>query len=400
MIARRREAPGAIGVNAEVHPSETRTEAAAIPLWRAMMPLRGLATLAVVLNHASQSASGLYLLDGATVLPTLPSVGVIGLGLVRALTPACLVAFVFASGFMAYRTYRDARGVVPPAMQLLRKYLFWSVALFAFNSALARHFDLVDLLRGLVVGDVMPAYWFPLMLVPLQLASPLFVGFVRRSPKAALAVALLLQLATCVKLYTLDMGAPEASSWEKVFVRPVGFVPEFLIGMLAAQAATPLSSALARQRRAVLVLLVFSGIGCVVESSFIERSFGFTVSHLSTAFATERLSLILFGLLASLVFVTSRLPARATRMLADVGDASLGVMFLMDFYIRVATWFVYRVPHVLHAQGPLTDSGVPLELAHEGPYMLPLFFAAGLLGPMATVRLSRRVLGPRARFFF
>jgi fucose 4-O-acetylase-like acetyltransferase len=374
------------------------------PLWKKIAPLRGIAICLVVANHAGQSATAAFVLARERLSPYEEPLSFLTVSLVRALTPVCLIAFVFASGFMAFRFMRTTKQALPAAAQMLRRYLGWSGFVLVLLALRHRSIDLPLSLHDLAVGSAMPAYWFLLTLIPLYATGPYWISLCTNRPKLVLGIAATLQSASCIKFYVVDLNATAALPlWDMMLVRPLRFLPAFLAGMLVSRDAERVGQWLAAHRRSLTTATVLYGGLCLADAFALDGLADFRWTHMDRVFSTERPALILFAALCiSLAIAADFQRPRVQAWFANVGSASLGIMFLMDFFIVGATKAWWQLARLSSPDGAtaLARHTLPPSFADASLWITPLLFAIGLWGPLKVMELARKLLGQRARYLW
>jgi len=374
------------------------------PLWKKIAPLRGIAICLVVANHAGQSATAAFVLARERLSPYEEPLAFLTVSLVRALTPVCLIAFVFASGFMAFRFMRTPAQALPAASQMLRRYLGWSGFVLCLLALRHRAIDVPLTLHDLALGSAMPAYWFLLTLIPLYATGPFWIRLCTERPKTMLALATALQAASCVKFYTVDLNTSgPLPVWDMMLIRPLRFLPAFLVGMLVSRDADRVGSWLATHRRSLSLVTALYGGLCLADAFALDELADFRWSQMDRVFSTERPALILFAALCvSLAIAADFQRPRLQAWLANVGSASLGIMFLMDFFIVGATKLWWQLAGLTSQGGAraLSHHTLPPSFADASLWITPALFAIGLWGPLKIMELARKALGPRARYLW
>jgi surface polysaccharide O-acyltransferase-like enzyme len=374
---------------------------APVPLWKRIAPMRGAAMLLVVANHASQSATNAFVATHERLSPHDEPYAFVTVNVIRGLTPACLIAFVFASGFMAFRFMRSPAQALPAAAQMLRRYLSWSALVLIFVALRRGAPDWSEMARELAVGRAMPAYWFLLILIPLYASAPFFARLVMQRPHTALGLAALLQVASCAKFYAFDLSLlGPLPVWDVMLVRPLRFVPAFLAGMLISRDADAVARWLSQWRRALLIALPLSAVVCLAEAYALDRAADFYWKHMDRVLTTERVGLIAFGCLCVAMALTRRLGRpRVQSWLAVVGNASLGIMLLMDFFIAGGSKVWWQLARFSSDEGAraVAQHALPPAFADASLWLMPALFMLGLWGPLKLMKIGHRVLGRNAR---
>jgi hypothetical protein len=384
-------------------PEAPAIAAAPLAIWKSISPLRGAAMLLVVANHAIQATGAAYVAARHTVAPEQAPVAFATLSLLRGLTPACLLAFVFASGFSAYRFMRVPKQARAAAGQLLRKYLAWSLALGALGMLAQRRFDGPLVLRDLALGSTMPAYWFLTLLIPLTMLAPWLARVVERRPRLTLAAALILQLASFGLFYGFEPVGFQPSFWMLLLVRPLRFLPAFLAGMLVSRDAEAATRWLAAQRRWLLTGAGLAALACLGEATLMGRAAGYSVAAATRMYATERVSLFAFATLTIATVLAHGLGGKAIQAwLTSVGNASLGILFLMDVCMMACVVGAWQLPRFIWEPAALAFARheLPAAIRDHALWFTPVLFAVGLWGPLQIMERVRARLGNRARWLW
>lgn len=374
-----------------------------VPLWRSIPILRGLAICLVVANHAIQASSSIFVTAHPSVAPTAMPGAFATILLLRALTPVCLVAFFFTSGFMAFRFFTDARSSRVAAAQLLRKYLMWSAAMLALQALRRQQLDWRDVGRALLLGGAQSAYWFLVVIVILMITTPLWLRLVEASSQSGIVAAAGLQLASCAYFYVVLRHEVPRSAWEIAVFRPLQFLPGFLAGMWVSLHADRVATWLRERRRILIGLAGIGAAATISEAWVLWATAGFRLQGTQPMFATERGTLIALSFVAIAVLATTEIRSqRLVNWLRHAGNSSLGIMLLMDLCITVvlaSVWYV--APFVSSsAAAARAQHRLPLGIAEHALWFTPLAFAAGLWGPLRIMEWVHRFAGNRVRYLW
>lgn len=373
------------------------------PLWKSISSLRGLAMCLVVANHAIRASSGAFIAAYPSVQPGVSPAAFLMILLLRSLTPACLVAFFFASGFTAFRFFTDAKSSRVAAAQITRKYLMWSALMLAFQLLQGREIGLRDAAKALMLGTTQPAYWFLVVIGVLVVSTPIWVRLVRTRARWSFASATALQVASCAFFYLAVRGGDPLSPWELFIVRPVQFLPSFLAGMWVSRNADRVAVLLHRYRRLLISLSGVAAVTTVAEAYVLWETAGFTLQGPQPMFATERATLIAFALVAiSTVIGTEIQNPRLANWLKGVGNSSLGIMLLMDFCIGIVIAGLWHLPPLVSdaAATALRQHRLAPGIAEYALWLTPGLFVAGLWGPLRIMEWVRRLAGTRVRYLW
>jgi hypothetical protein len=77
-------------------------------------------------------------------------------------------------------------------------------------------------------------------------------------------------------------------------------------------------------------------------------------------------------------------------------------MFLMDFFIVGATKLWWQLAGLTSEAGAraVAHHTLPPSFADASLWITPVLFAIGLWGPLKIMELTRKALGPRARYLW
>jgi surface polysaccharide O-acyltransferase-like enzyme len=366
--------------------------------WKNIGVLRGVATCMVSLNHSVQVASALYFLHHPAIDPLEHGLSAAGIVLLRAATPFCVPAFMFASAFMLHkfvRTWRQARRMAWP---LVRAYLFWSLVGFGLIAFQTRHVEPMQVIKGLLMGRAFPAYWFIPLIVELVLIVPLLIRLVESSPRAALLLAAAAQVLTWV-IYYADLFTRFGVGDLAVLYAPISFLPFFLAGLLASQFRGPLVEAL-KTHRALLVAMTITFLCLdIAESLWTCSAGGWSRTAADRAFASERVTPVFFALgVIGLALGAETKTTQLRERLTQIGLSSLGILLTLDLSQSVMLAILWHLPG---ARDATAAKGAPaLWLEQSWGIGVVCLFLAGILGPLILMRVTNRVLGKNARFVF
>lgn len=363
--------------------------------WKNIIVLRGLAMGFVVLIHSTRIAGYNIYCTLDTFSPLQYPIEFAFVMSICSIAPFCLPAFVFASGFSIYRMYMGWKVAWSMAFQTLKKYLVWSGGLFLLISLIESNFDLVKILKGILVGGPMSGYWFLVLIIVLYLVSPALIFLVKSHPKIAIGAMIVLQLIDFILFY-FNKQSVFNEILKSLVILPLMFLPPFIAGIFFSKNTAKWMLFLSDKRALLKVLAVILAVMSVVETMFWGHLDEWSTTQLSHWISTERITLYLFSIILTALIISSESDkTRLRQWLSDIGLASLGILLLMDICQAIMSYLLWHVPYWLH-QSPLTayQPGMPPKyLVHAGLFAIPIFFAAGILGSLLIMNLSKLIIG-------
>jgi surface polysaccharide O-acyltransferase-like enzyme len=364
--------------------------------WKNIGVLRGVATCMVSLNHSVQVAGALYFLHHPRIDPREHGLSAAAIVFLRAATPFCVPAFLFASAFVMHkfvRTWRQVRRTVWP---LVRAYLFWSLLGFGLIALRSWHVEPLQVIKGLLLGRAFPAYWFIPLIVELVLIVPLLIKLVEKSPRGALVLAATAQVLTWVVHYA-DLFTRFGVGELAVLYAPISFLPFFLAGLLASQFRGPLVEALNRHRALLLAATITLLCLDIGESLWTGISGGWSRTATDRAFANERVTPVFFALgVIGLALGAETKTTRLRERLTQIGMSSLGILLTLDLSQSAMLAILWHLPG---ARDATALKGAPaFWLEQSWGIGVVCLFLAGILGPLILMRVTNRVLGKNALF--
>ncbi len=372
------------------------------PLWKTVLHLRGIAMCFVVLNHAVQHIPASYVLGPAALVPWEEPADYAVLMLARGWAPACLHAFLLASGFVTYQFFRGAHESWAFARQIIRKYLMWAIPMFVVLAIKARRVDLVAVAKDLVVGGPVTTYWFLVLIAMLYMLAPPVVTLVRTRPRMAVLLAAVITVASTAAFYLVD-PALAVPFWFVPVEHALRFLPFFVLGMLASRYADVLGPWLARHRSASRWACALCAVLVTLESALLAKQSAWVILPYGRMYATERAAMPLFSLSVLAVLATLDMKSPALlKWLNEVGNQSLGILLMMDLFQYVVVAFFWHIPRAVWpaATTAYAQHRLPAPIIeHALWFVLPLF-AAGLWGPLYVMEYAKRFFGNRVRALF
>lgn len=331
---------------------------------RQVLLLRGLAILAVVLNHATGWAfvamfwwTHRYT---ATTVPDYSGMDSPAYWLLMAINQAALFsvpAFLVISGLSAAYSVGsgsladDWRVVRARLGSLMGPYLIWSLLAFAIDAALGTVLSPREYGARLLKGEVVEAYYFVPLLIQFYLLSPFIVRGIRSRPGVMLAAAASLQAATVVGRYIAAAGDVPAvvrsiarlPAWS-VVQWPLYYVLGAALGLHSRRALRLLE----RYRTVLLVSAATLAALSLAESQFLWRLTG----DWDWAHSPWRWSSTLYSLAFVLLAMTWRITATPlTRTIEGAGALSYGIYLMHPKALELGARAIYHLaPGVLARQ--------------------------------------------------
>lgn len=171
------------------------------PLWKVMGDFRGLAILAVLVNHAAFLTMVQSLAEGKGLVPRAsgriqPAPGLVAWIGIQELTRFAVPLFLFLAGHFAVRTRHTWKAVWSRSKKLLYPHISWSLVALAWGWTWIpeMRWDGWEFLRRLVTGEALLGYFFTPLILQLYVLSRWGVPWIKKAPNKVLLGALLLQL--------------------------------------------------------------------------------------------------------------------------------------------------------------------------------------------------------------
>jgi fucose 4-O-acetylase-like acetyltransferase len=318
------------------------------PLWRVLLPLRGLAIVLVVMGHASTiplelhaSRAGdgaLGLAIGSSWLFTAPLLTAI-LEVARVSVPL----FLFLSGHYLATALLTWGATWKSAGRLLLPFLFWSLFGWAFSWRVAHGgWSPAQFLHLLVSGRAQLGYYFIVLIIQYYALAHWIVPAMRRNPSRTLLVALLIQMSVHVHDYAFLLGElgwlpgdgsllPSGSFPEYILPRSIFFVA---LGVWAATEPDRLRAILATKFPCILAGAVVAAALMLAESGHLLHHFhdqaGRSVADsLARSTASWKLSTAFWSLAAILLVLALSLRMTLfSRLLRKLGKEAYMIFLL------------------------------------------------------------------------
>jgi peptidoglycan/LPS O-acetylase OafA/YrhL len=349
--------------------------------------LRGLAILAVLLNHASMLGLNLLEENGR-------SSALYGLTACNQIPMFAVPAFLFLSGyFTAYASH----GASPASCWhvtrvrlrgLLWPYLIWSLVVYAGQIATGKGYAIAEFARRFVLGQVALPYYFVPLLIQFYLLAPLVVRYAKERARLLFTISATLQLVTMGLFYLRIYDVPLTRPFEvlvdagpALFVRWTLF---FALGAIVWYHRRAFRVHLAPLKWWLLGAVVVLGVLSIVESEIAARY----VDTLPEARHMTKLSTTLFSLAVILFFVAlDRVQFSLAEWIELIGARSYGI-YLIHYHAML-----YGLRGIEHWMSWLLSRQCLLQVALVVIGLaVPLLLMAGVAGsPMR--RYYRLIFG-------
>lgn len=331
---------------------------------RRLLTLNGLATLGVVLYHATGWGftamfwwTNRYQPVAVPDFEQLGGAGYYFLRLIEQLVIFSIPAFLFVSGYFiavaAGRTQKTISWQVVKSriLNLLIPFLLWSILILVAKIVQGAQYTAVEFITTILTGRTADPFYFVPTLVLLYLVSPFLVPLARNHWKMLLVVSLLVQ-SSMVLLRTLQLMPVDLSALNSVMFLtrsylPFGFIFWFSSGIVIGFHLAELKSFFVRYRRVALGMAALFFIAGLFEWEIILRASG-------QAWIGPRETLVdnayaLAVLAAFIGFEQARLPFAG--LLSQLGTRSFGVYLVHTPVLEYGARLIYHfLPWLLASQ--------------------------------------------------
>lgn len=355
---------------------------------RSLLPLSGLAILAVVCNHAAgwgftamfwwtDSYRPVAVPDFAQ-LGTLPYYVLLS---IQQLAVFAVPSFLFISGFfVAYAARGSQSGlswktVLTRIRNLLIPYAIWSCVIFAGDAIQGHVYAPVEYLEKLLFGKATDAYFYVPLLCQFYLLSPLLIPIARTRGKQVLLISALLQLVALGARYVTAYGAETPFAAWIVTVTPAWFFPGwaffFALGVVSGLHVARLRQLLGQLKWGLLIAVTGLGVASILEPQAPLHATGVDWGR-SLHSVSSHLYAVAF-ILCFLAFYDVSIPG--SRIVAQLGKNSYGIYLLHPPLLE----FIARSIRQL----------TPWVLAYQVPFFV-LLVVLGVAGPVLLMYTVRR----------
>ena len=355
---------------------------------RRLLLLNGLATLGVVLYHASSWGfvamfwwTDRYLPVEVPNFDQLGSLSYYGLRTVEQVIIFSIPAFLFVSGFfVAVACGRNRRTVEWKLVRarishLVIPYLVWSLLIFVGDFAQGTTYSGPDYVRRLALGQARPGFYYVPLLTQLYLLSPLLIPVARTRWKWLLVAAALVQLAAQGLRYPATVGVELPALKPFLALTPAWLFPGrifwFVLGLVAGFHLQHLKRWLARVKWGLLVgSIVLVPVGMLEFEILLRFSGENWIAPAETVIDSLYAGCLI---LAFLAFDKTTIPL--SKSIDQIGGKSFGVYLVHGPVLEVASRVAYHV--------------VPGILAFQALFQ-PLLVVLGLGIPLLVMMLVDR----------
>lgn len=331
---------------------------------RRLLSLNGLATLGVVLYHATGwGFTAMFWWTNhyqAVDVPNFDQMGGAGyyfLRVIEQLVIFSIPTFLFVSGYFiavaAGRTQKTISWQVVKSriLNLVIPFILWSVVILVAKIVQGEVYTVVEFVATILTGRTADPFYFVPTLVLLYLISPFLVPLARNHWKSLLAVSLLVQssivLWRTLQLLPIDLSAIKPFMFLTWSFLPFGFVFWFSSGIVVGFHLGTLKSFFVRYRWVALGSLVIFFIAGLIEWESILRMsgqewIGPRETLIDNAYAMAVLA-------AFIGFEQARLPLAG--LLSQLGTRSFGVYLVHSPVLEYSARLIYHlVPWLLASQ--------------------------------------------------
>ena len=331
---------------------------------RRLLSLNGLATLGVVLYHATGWGftamfwwTNRYLPLEVPNFDQLGGAGYYLLRVIEQLVIFSIPAFLFVSGYFiavaAGRTQKTISWQVVKSriLNLVIPFVLWSVLILVAKIVQGEQYTVGEFVSTILTGRTADPFYFVPALVLLYLISPFLVPLARNHWKSLLVVSLLVQ-SSIVLLRTLQLLPVDLTLFKSIMFLtrsylPFGFIFWFSSGIVIGFHLVTLKSFFVRYRWVALVSLVIFFIAGLIEWESILRMsgqewIGPRETLIDNAYALAVLA-------AFIGFERARLPLSGP--LSRLGTRSFGVYLVHTPVLEYSARLIYHVaPWLLASQ--------------------------------------------------
>ncbi len=354
---------------------------------RVLLPLSGLAMIAVVLNHISHRAVGM-LFETAGVSfavnnfwEAMATPSYVFDIVIQQLALFSVPGFLVISGFFVVFV---ARGDPPKVswsfvktrvLNLLWPYLIWTLVYFALSYASSGELRSLDeYLRLTINGHVL---WFAPLLMQCYLLAPFMVRWAKQKPVWLLAVTGAIQVAVTLPLYFVaDYEQLARYGGNGTIALFVWWALYFPLGMVLGFHSKKIGSWLERHRRALRIGTVVFGALSLLESELVVRAIGWH-GWGSNPNKFSSMGYAIFFVLFFLSLDRNTLPF--AQQLEKIGAQTYGIYLSHAAAITVGAWMLNRLAGLL----PFIRS---VSLVY-----VPVMAVIGLAGPLLLMEVTKRL---------
>lgn len=362
---------------------------------RRLLYMNGLATLGVVLNHASAwgfiamfAWTNRYLPVEVPNYDQLGDLGYYSLRVVEQLIIFSIPAFLFVSGFfIAVATGRNQTNISWKLVRtrirnLVIPYLIWSAAILSMDYLQGQVYTFSGYLKIILTGRAEAPFYFVPLLCQLYILSPFIVPFARSRWRPLLILLLIVQLAVQFIKYPVELGLGiplfDRLEWLTAGWIFAGHIFWFVAGIVVGFSLLNLKPWLARHKWRLMAAAALFFILGIVEWELILRFSGKDwIGPWETIIDSLYAGAFIFTFLA---FDQVSLPA--AKQVSELGTKSFGVYLVHSPVLEYASRITYHL--------------MPWLLAYQILFQ-PMLIALGLGIPLILMLLIGK---SQARVFY
>jgi peptidoglycan/LPS O-acetylase OafA/YrhL len=323
---------------------------------RKFLALTGVATIAVVLNHAAGwGITAMFWWAHRFRSVTSPSFDQLGslpywgLSIIKILTLFSVPAFFFLSGyFVAYAsrgltstyTWKMAKVRI---INLLPPYLIWSLIVFLVDYVAGTIYLPSTYLINLFLGKATEAFWFVPLLIQYYLIAPLLVPLAKNHWKLLLGISAAIQVFVQISWYMRHGYLPGLSLLTDSILYKLLFLNSgiffFVMGIVAGLYLEEFKLFIKRYQWIFFVVMFISAILSMVEyQSQVVTDLGTWDGDFRTLFQFFYAAAFIASYLAS-----DSIPSIEMKNLIKVGSKSYGIFLAHVPVITIAAKILYHI---------------------------------------------------------
>jgi surface polysaccharide O-acyltransferase-like enzyme len=361
--------------------------------------LSGIATLCVILNHATGwGFTAMFWWTDCyrpVATPCFDQVGSISyyvLLIFQQLTVFSVPAFLFISGFFVTYAARghtsglDWKMAATRIRSLLVPYMIWSALILLADTLEGEVYPLQVYIKKLLLGRAVPAYFYVPLICQLYLLSPLIVRFAKARSGLTLAASALLQFGTIGLRYLSGYGVDSpfldtmiqiTPNW--IFFRWVFF---FSFGLVASLHISQFRQRLSQFKLPILAIAVLLGFLAILEPQAPLSVTGYDWGRSLASVSAQLYALA--AIMSFLAFDKVNLPSSET--VYQLGKNSYGIYLLHPKLLEVLARIARRI--------------VPEILGYQVVFSLLLAVIGGMLPFLLMSVVSRSPARKTYRYLF
>jgi hypothetical protein len=356
-----------------------------------LLMLSGLAILAVVMNHASQSGfvAMFWWTDRyrAVTVPNYDQMGSLsyyGLVAMQKLALFSVPSFLFITGMFLSYAARGSQSrltwavVFRRILNLLPPYLIWSAVYYGLAYALGTRHTPVEYLLGFFTIEYSVFFFVPLIIV-YYLLSPFLSDLAKNRPIVLIATGVTVLLAGMITGY-LHLYSKIGGIESGYLTTQASYLPErkifeyffyYALGLAAGFYQLQLKTFITKYRWVLLGVAAAAGVAAIAEAEWVYQA----TADVSWRSRTMTLPTVIYAIsfiLAFLAFDTIRLP----KFFYQLGVDTLGIYMIHQVVLMVLPKIIYHI--------------LPFLLGIQVFYQ-PLLIIISIGAPVLLMLLTRRL---------